>query len=103
MITNSAQFTLDAIEHMRTLTKSDRDDHFNDLIPVICELDNETSSRIMYTVMKTFDDMSPNNVPNFKLFHKKHGTYIFDSVKLELQTKINPEWHKLYTSEDAAK
>ena len=103
MITNPAQFTLDSIQHMQTLTESERDAHFNNLIPAICELDNETASRIMYTLMKTFMNTNLDNVPKFALFHKKHGAYMLNSVVLELQTKKNAEWHKLYTSEDAAK
>lgn len=103
MITNPAQFTLDTIEHMQTLTESERDTHLNNLIPAICELDNYTASRIMYTVIKTFMDTNVDNVPNFGLFHKKYGAYMLNSVVLELRTKKNAEWHKLYTSEDVAK
>lgn len=97
MITNPARYALDAAVYMKTLEESERDAHFNDLIPDICELESETASRIMFAIMNTFADMSPDNFPNFELFHKKHGLYVIQASSNGNDT----QFRRLYTEEEA--
>ena len=100
MITDPARFTLDTVEHMRTLDGRAKADHLNLVISDICELDNEPAVRVMHHILITFSDIDidTDHVPNFRQFHKKYGKYAIESVR-----PGSDEWKKflrLYTPED---
>ena len=99
MITNPAQFTLDSIEHMRTLDDKEKATYFNRLIPEIMKLDKETVARIIFNIMKTFgDSINMNDVSNFWEFHKKYGEYIIDVCRVG--SDEHKKFTRLYTQED---
>lgn len=99
MITNPAQFTLDSIEHMRTLDDKEKATYLNSMIVDIMKLDNETVARIMFNIMKTFGDaINIDHVPNFWKFHKKFGAYVVDSA--QPGSDEHKKFTRLYTQED---
>ena len=98
MITDPARFTLDTIEHMRTLDDQAKADHLNLVISDICELDNEPAVRVMHNLLITFNVINIEYVPNFRQFYKKYGKYAIEAVR-----PGSDEWKKflrLYTPED---
>lgn len=101
MITDPARFTLDAVEHLRSISDVDEcNEYLNELLVDINELDSETAARIMYNFFNTPDvkisEINRNNVPNFRYFMKKHGRYLLESVEKDGKQP----YRKLYTRED---
>jgi hypothetical protein len=96
MITDPAKFTLDAIDHLRTIEDEDgRFEYFDVLLESIAELDSETASRILYNLVTTVDITSrPSKA--FAKFHIKHSRYIIESV----MSPEHQKYKKLYTRED---
>lgn len=97
MITDPAKFTLDAIDHMRTIKDVDEfHSYFNGLIKSIVELDSKTACRVMYNFIMT-TELNSQDIPDFKSFLKKHGRYVIESCNLDHE----PEFRKLYTRDEA--
>ena len=115
MITNPAKFVFDSIDHLKSLSSTkEKLSYFNDLIGLVCDLDNETACRIVSHFIKTLssdtdfidlkiafnEGISKKDLSNFIKFHENHGVYLLDSVSFKDK---HDKWSKLYTNEDVDK
>lgn len=100
MITDPAKFTLDVIDHMRTMSDIARANHVDSLMPKICEFDVETSSRIVFNLFHHYDLSLQPNSSNCLLFHTHCGKFIIENCIQRSRYEHNHDKNRLVKTYD---